>query len=69
MADTAPPFAPDSPPDPNFAPSALANPRVGRISPQLRAHVHHLVETYPAETVCVIREWMAEGDGVGRFRH
>ena len=24
MADTAPPIAPDSPPDPNFAPSALA---------------------------------------------
>lgn len=69
MAAPAPSFAPDLSSDPNFAPSVPANPRVGRISPQLRTHVHHLVETYPAETVRVIREWMAEGGSAGRFRH
>ncbi|PIW25794.1 MAG: hypothetical protein COW30_18290 [Rhodospirillales bacterium CG15_BIG_FIL_POST_REV_8_21_14_020_66_15] len=45
----------------DFSPALPADPRVGGISPRLRAHVHHLVETYPAETVRVLREWMAEG--------
>ena len=46
--------------EPDFTPAVLDNPRVGQVNPALRQRVHKLVETYPAETVRVIREWMAE---------
>tara|TARA_B100000965_G_scaffold374878_1_gene366525 strand:- start:29 stop:229 length:201 start_codon:yes stop_codon:yes gene_type:complete len=55
--------------EPDFTPTIHIRPRVDRVNPRLSAHIHHLVETYPKEAVRVIREWMAEGDGVGRFRH
>ncbi|MEQ8229764.1 MAG: hypothetical protein RIA64_16890 [Rhodospirillales bacterium] len=45
----------------DFSPTISIRPRVGRVDPRLRAHIHHLVETYPKDSVRVIREWMAEG--------
>ena len=45
----------------DFSPTINIRPRVGRVNPRLRAHIHHLVETYPTDSVRVIREWMAEG--------
>jgi flagellar biosynthesis/type III secretory pathway M-ring protein FliF/YscJ len=48
-------------PEPDFTPTIHIRPRVDRVNPRLSAHIHHLVETYPKESVRVIREWMAEG--------
>ena len=64
MPETAP-----SPTEPSFSPTVLDNPRVGQVNPALRARVHDLVEAYPAETVRVIREWMAEGGSVSYVLH
>lgn len=47
--------------EPDFTPTIHIRPRVDRVDPRLSAHIHHLVETYPQESVRVIREWMAEG--------
>lgn len=52
----------------DFSPTINIRPRVGRVDPRLSAHIHHLVETYPKESVRVIREWMAEGPA-RPFRH
>lgn len=46
--------------EPDFTPTIDIRPRVGTVDPRLRAHIHHLVETYPQDSVRVIREWMAE---------
>ena len=55
-------------PEPDFRPTITIRPRVRRVNPQLSAYVHHLVETYPDESLRVVREWMAEGLPPGR-RH
>jgi flagellar biosynthesis/type III secretory pathway M-ring protein FliF/YscJ len=47
--------------EPDFTPTIHIRPRVDRVDPRLSAHIHHLVETYPQESVRVLREWMAEG--------
>ncbi|MCF3629889.1 hypothetical protein RJ527_01420 [Thalassospiraceae bacterium LMO-SO8] len=47
--------------EPDFTPTIHIRPRVDRVDPRLSAHIHHLVKTYPQDSVRVIREWMAEG--------
>ncbi len=68
MTPASPPRAdPRSDPTgaPDFSPAILDAPKIGGINPALRQRVHQLVESYPQETIRVIREWMTEGPAGG----
>ncbi len=49
--------------------SRLAVPVTGGVSPVMRDRVHHLVETYPDDSLRVVRAWLAEGGGRSSWRH